>query len=215
VSTKQKIFIADARRAAHQICGILQDACERIEIAGSIRRMLAMVGDIEIVCRPKLLMGHRSNFISAIDELLDEIIPIDGTLFAGDVRDKGLRWNNERPTNGTRYKRLIWVGQEGPLERIPVDLFCVLPPASWGALMAIRTGPADFSKGLVTKRRQGGAMPDELLQRDGALWGPEGRVETPEEEDYFRLLGIPCWAPEGRTAERLEEHLTGSSPAGE
>jgi len=215
VSTKQKIFIGDARRAAHAICGILQDACERIEIAGSIRRMIAMVGDIEIVCQPKFLMGQRSNYISAIDELLDEIIPIDGTLFAGDVADKGLRWNTDCPANGSKYKRMLWVGQDGPMQRIPVDLFCVLPPASWGALMAIRTGPAEFSKGIVTKRRNGGAMPDKLLQRDGALWGPEGRVETSEETDYFQVLGVPCWAPEERTAERLEEYLAGTSPAGE
>jgi hypothetical protein len=37
------------------------------------------------------LAGDRSNYLSAIEELLDEIIPIDGTLFAGEVRDRGLR----------------------------------------------------------------------------------------------------------------------------
>jgi hypothetical protein len=58
-----------------------------------------------------------------------------------------------------------------------------------------------------------GALPDELQQHDGCLWGPQGRVDTPEEADYFKALGLPCWAPEERTAERLEEYLAGSSPA--
>ena len=127
--------------------------------------------------------------------------------------DSGLRWNLRNRANGPRYKRLIWIGRSGPLERMPVDLFCVLPPASWGALLAIRTGPAEFGRGLVTKRSQGGAMPDELQQREGALWGPLGKIETPEEEDYFAALGLSYWPPEERSAELLEEYLAGASPA--
>jgi DNA polymerase/3'-5' exonuclease PolX len=227
MSDKVKIFLTDARRFAEEICKILEPACERIEIAGSIRRMSATVGDIEIVCQPKLTIDGPES-LSAIDTLIDQLVPGDqkGTLNFEQGPDSGLRWNSKRKANGSRYKRLIWVGRSDPVERIPVDLFCVLPPASWGAQLAIRTGPWEFSKGIVTKRSQGGAMPEHLEQRHGTLWNYSGVVVSgedrwkaqplnlrcPDEETYFAALGLPCWPPEERTAQRLEEYLLGTLP---
>lgn len=213
MTDKSKIFLADARRAAERIVALLEPACERIEIAGSIRRQVAIVGDIEIVCQPKLGDGSSPN-VSAVDDRVEQLVPLSGNLFGGlsggdKSPDSGLRFNTENPANGSRYKRLIWTGGPGGVPRMKVDLFCVLPPASWGSLLAIRTGPGDFSRGLVTKRRHGGAMPDGLRQGDGALWDHEHceKIETPEEADFFAALGLPCWPPEERTAERLEEFL--------
>lgn len=69
--TKSKIFLADARDAAERICCLLQPAVVRIEVAGSIRRQAALVGDIEIVCRPRLSDGVGiSGNISAVEALL-------------------------------------------------------------------------------------------------------------------------------------------------
>ena len=31
-------------------------------------------------------------------------------------------------------------------------------------------------------------------------------IPTPE-EDFFRVLDVPCWPPEGRTVERFRQHL--------
>ena len=42
-----------AYKIAQQLVHVLKPHCARIEIAGSIRRMKAQVGDIEIVCIPK------------------------------------------------------------------------------------------------------------------------------------------------------------------
>lgn len=205
MSDKSKIFLADARDAAERICRLLEAACERIEIAGSIRRRAALVGDIEIVCQPRLQLDPGAliagNEISALDRHVERICGRQGS---------DLQFDVELVRRGTRYKRLAWwgVGSEKiPRAEINVDLFCVLPPASWGAIMVIRTGPDDFSRGLVTRRTQGGAMPEGLRQRDGALWGPSGRIDTPEEADYFAALGVPYWPPEERTAERLVEYL--------
>src|SRR5438270_8448835 len=58
--TKTKLYLGDARLHAEAICRLLEPACQRIEIAGSIRRMAALVGDIEIVCTPKLSDGTES-----------------------------------------------------------------------------------------------------------------------------------------------------------
>jgi DNA polymerase/3'-5' exonuclease PolX len=73
---------------------------------------------------------------------------------------------------------------------IKLDLFIVQPPAQWGAILAIRTGPAHYSHWLVTQRKQGGAMPSYLRQRDGALWDGDELVPTPTEASYFAALGI-------------------------
>jgi hypothetical protein len=31
-------------------------------------------------------------------------------------------------------------------------------------------------------------------------------IPTPEEEDFFQQMTIPCWLPEKRTRERLQEY---------
>jgi hypothetical protein len=32
-------------------------------------------------------------------------------------------------------------------------------------------------------------------------------IPTPEEEDFFRMLDVPCWPPQERTVERFRGHL--------
>jgi hypothetical protein len=32
-------------------------------------------------------------------------------------------------------------------------------------------------------------------------------IPTPEEEDFFRVLDVPCWPPHERAVERLRKHL--------
>lgn len=199
MTDKTKYFLADARKIADRVASLLEPACERVEIAGSIRRAAAMVGDIEIVCQPRLQLDPGAliggNEISALDIHVERLDKREGSF---------LHFDQQLRRNGTRYKRLIWHSSDC---RIPVDVFAVLPPASWGAILAIRTGPGDFSRGLVTPRRKGGALPDNLQQRDGALWGPGGRVDTPNEGAFFWALGLPYWPPEMRTEQLLVEYL--------
>lgn len=44
----------DARVIADRIVEQLSPHCERIEIAGSLRRLAPQVGDIEVVCQPRM-----------------------------------------------------------------------------------------------------------------------------------------------------------------
>jgi len=64
--------------------------------------------------------------------------------------------------------------------------------------MLIRTGPANFSRKMVTPKRLGGWMPDAYTVRDARIWLPYERMETPEEEDVFRLYGLEYIEPEYR-----------------
>ena len=50
--TKTNLTIAEVLPTATSLCEELADACDRLEIAGSIRREKKEVGDIEIVAIP-------------------------------------------------------------------------------------------------------------------------------------------------------------------
>lgn len=68
--------------------------------------------------------------------------------------------------------------------------------------MVIRTGPADFSQWMVTKKSLGGALPDHYFVKDGAVWdGRDGsKFNLPEEKDFFRLCEMKWIEPGQRVA---------------
>ena len=157
--------------------------CERIEIKGSIARGKPEPKDIELVAIPKFGKGTTDLFGA-------EVAPVNllNLIVDAHARNEDLVLTK----NGDRYKQFHLP------EYVYVDLFIVLPPAQWGVIATIRTGPGDYSKWLVTQKRQGGAMPAHLHQKDGALWRGNEMIETPEESDYFRALGLDWVAPELR-----------------
>ena len=180
--TKLQVPLADAERMAARIVELLSPACDRIEVAGSIRRRKASVGDIEIVAIPRYdeewdLFGKTFARRSQLDDALDQIIA------------QGIIRPGER--NGERYKqfRVSFYG-------LQLDLF-VTDPERWGLIYTIRTGSADFSRWLVTSRQYGGALPEKIKVRDGRLWrvGQDEPLATPEEQDVFVALGLEWIEP--------------------
>ena len=143
-----------------------------------------MVSDLEIVAAPVL----QRDLFGEVDELapvaLDEVL---GGLFESGrlaLRDVGAGVRN-----GPRYKALVAV-RSG----VPVDLFVVRPPATWGVTMAIRTGPRDYSRHLVTALLARG-----LRSEGGRVLRSNGEpLPTPEERHVFEFAGIPYLAPELR-----------------
>lgn len=166
--------IAVAFRLANELIEELRPACERIEIAGSIRRQVPMVKDIELVACPKRftdLLGEPAG--SKLDPVLQALM-VDGRV--APIK------------NGQRYKQLL-LRIDGDAT-IKVDLFLVSAEA-WGPALAIRTGPAEFSRRLVINRCHGGLLADGLTMADGyRLW--RGRVvhEGGELEQTGTL--VPC-----------------------
>ena len=161
--------------------------CERIEIAGGLRRRKPDVHDLELVAVPRLipqtdLLGHVFGEHNLLDEHLTYLVEI-GRLQPGSK-------------NGQRYKQF-----KVPPTGIALDLFIVLPPAQWGVIFAIRTGPAHFSHWLVSHQLYGGALPNHLRVKDGAVWSIYGNepYETPTEERFFEQLGLPWIDPVDRS----------------
>jgi DNA polymerase/3'-5' exonuclease PolX len=142
------------------------------------------VKDIEIVCIPKIdtqpdLFGSQTLKVNMLESFL-----------SGLLANHAIRM----PKKGPRYKKISLI------EGICIDLFIVLPPSTWGAIFAIRTGPAEFSHWLVTSKRSGGALPSNLKVKDGALWHGAKKIETPEESDFFKVLGLGYVEPSKRAA---------------
>jgi DNA polymerase/3'-5' exonuclease PolX len=183
VSAGIKVPLVEAERVADAIVRALAPGCERIEIAGSIRRRKAMVGDVELVCIPRFVEGPRVDLfqpppmVSVLDDRL-AVLEQAGRLVA----------HPTSPANGDRYKKRV-----ATRSGMQVDLFIVRPPAEWGPIFAIRTGPADYSAAAVTALRARG-----MRCEDGAVWRGSERIPCPEEADFFAAVGWELVPPERR-----------------
>jgi DNA polymerase/3'-5' exonuclease PolX len=130
-----------ARQIAERVRSEMVPYCERVEIAGSIRRRKPEVRDIEIVAIPK---------------------PYDVGLFASGVALVVDRWTIVRGQLPCRYTQRILP------EGIALDLFFATPE-NWGLIYAIRTGSADYSRYVLARGwvLNGYKGVDGMLTRDG------------------------------------------------
>lgn len=191
MSGERRMPLNQAERLAEELMELLRPACKRIEVAGSIRRRKADVGDIEILAAPKTVQAVDMWGIAIPGLHSNALEDLCGRLLARGVLST--RETNGRGAWGERYKRAAFGG-------MALDLFAVLHPAQFGVLMLLRTGPADFSRRFVTPRRQGGMLPEWVQVKDGAIWHRSHNrvIETPEEDDVWNLLGIKPIPPEAR-----------------
>lgn len=218
MSGGKQLALADAQRAARGLARELEPFCERIEIAGSVRRGKPLVSDIELVAIPKVdrveeldmfgqaVLVRKHNYLDA--HLRDMLRAPAGPIFKSrtdlfqavgllpDGVPDVVRW-------GERYKRFyfLWPARSAV---VSVDLF-ITTPDNFGAIYVIRTGPSDFSRELVTHlkhhtpyRQQDGAV---IVEATGEV------VPVREETDYFALAGVPYIEPERRNVPALRKAL--------
>lgn len=169
---------------------------ERIEVKGSILRGTESVKDIELLVIPDLqrLSLPRPEFgkpVKVYRTILDRCL--------ADLSEEGIIKISQ---NGNKFKKLFWTKPY-----IAVDMFLVTPPATWGVQSLIRTGPADFSHWCVTRRKNGGALPDGFRVQDGAVWKGERENETDHkvgfenEKEFLDFLGLGWIEPSQRVAQ--------------
>lgn len=184
--------LSQAHHLALALIEHLSPACDRISIAGSIRRQKPEPKDCELVIIPRyradVLTGNPAPMT---DDVLAELIGVGKLSFDQQVK-----------RNGPKYKRLVHTASGLVFELF----FCA--PDNWGCIYTLRTGPGEFSRMLVTKISQGGAMPLDSAMSDGYLWTRGVRISVPEEHDLFTALDLPCWEPQDRTAELLKAFLS-------
>jgi DNA polymerase/3'-5' exonuclease PolX len=182
MSAGAKMPLARAKRIADGLVKLMAPECHRIEIAGSIRRGKADIGDIEIVAIPRKRFDLLEQPIgSCLDALLENAV------------DMGVM---EKLKGGDKYQQYRFP-ENGPKggEPVTLDLF-LATPETWGCIFLIRTGPSEFSHRLVTPKSQGGFCPGHLRFREGRIWDTDGGpMTTPEEADVLRFLGMDFIEP--------------------
>lgn len=183
------IDIQPAHEIAQDLIAVLALYCDRLAIAGSLRRRLdaghelVKIKDIELVAIPKRSPGLFEQLEAWHPNQLS--LKLD-TMAANRQIEKGRAW-------GARQRQFTY-------QEAPIDLYLVYPPAEWGVIFTIRTGPADFGHWLVTRKRQGGALPRYMKVKDGRLLQNGKALPCPEEHDFFKWLGIPWCRPSERAA---------------
>lgn len=124
------------------------------------------------------------------------------------------QWKEEKRAriekNGIRQKVfyispssfILTPGIDPKFDEIKVELYIVLPPAQWGVLELIRTGPKEFSQWIVTQRKKGGPLPSACRVQDGRILyridKKDYEVFIPNEQAYFDLLGLDYIPPHSR-----------------
>jgi DNA polymerase/3'-5' exonuclease PolX len=167
--TKQETFEwVEANNVANEIRSKLEHRCQKIMVAGSLRRQCETVHDIDIVLCP--LADWFGGFVSfELRQLL------------------GPNWQEIK--GGAK---LIY----GTYSGIPVDLYFATPE-TWWTLVVIRTGSAasnirlcQRAKSLGMKLHADGSGLEQL--EDGVMFQPTA------EEDLFRELQLDYVKPKDR-----------------
>lgn len=161
----------DAIIIAERIKAELAPHCERIEIAGSIRRQKPEVKDIEIVAIPK---------------------PYDIGLFQSGIAEVINQWQKvkgEMEYGVCKYTQRILP------DGIKVDIFFA-EPGNWGLQLAVRTGSADYSHKVLAS----GWVSRGYRSEGGYLYsaGSNTRHEHYEEIDLFKRIGVDYVEPQFR-----------------
>jgi len=165
-----------AKAIAEKIKAVLESSCERIVIAGSIRRQKPEVGDIELLCIPK--------YVDGID-MLDAKIQ---TLINSDIL--GYRLNKLGSKVYGPKNKLLFHLPGG----IGVDVFSTTEEG-WFVALVVRTG------GKVTNQRISMAAIKKGLRFHAygrGFTGPNGEIICHSEREVFEALNLPYLAPEER-----------------
>ena len=180
----------------------LSPVCDRIMVAGSVRRHKAEPKDVEIVYIPRMQSERVDLFsyedVPATEAMIQELVNRSFWNFDGRIR-----------RNGPKYKRMV----QSPLasgEPVVIELFRAQAD-NWGYVLALRTGPGDFNKIWAAHPWDGGCLPADITLKGGYLWCGGKPVATPSEDEFFAEIGLPCWQPEERSAIRLAKFLVESA----
>jgi DNA polymerase/3'-5' exonuclease PolX len=168
------VTFPEAYKLAEQVSRELAPHVDRIKAVGSLRRRRSRVGDIEFLVEPKQVA------VDLFGTLKADIDPIRAELHQLGTWVKG----------GDRMMQITdLLGRAG----LHLEVYLVHPPAQWGSLLAIRTGPRDLGHEAVTRMRENG-----LRHIEGRVMRGTETIPTPTEEDFFRLAGLDCVPPHER-----------------
>lgn len=176
--------LAEAADTAAALCKRLWPYCERLEIAGDVRRQCDQVHAIDLVAIPMItpsLIGDEPRPI--VEDILDEL-QREGILRAPKMAFRRLTY--KLPDASTLF-HLSFAGRD-----------------NFGLIYAWATGPRPFALQLITTRDRKtandrpGLLPVGYDCTEGLIWNGEQILTTPDEESVFRLIDRPFIKPADR-----------------
>lgn len=177
----------EAIAVAREMIQLLTPACERIIVAGSLRRGKLMVSDVEILYIPKTETRK-------IDLLHDGQIDL-----AAEVLERAIRENLLARRTG-RTGQTIW-GDSNKLAThlpsgIPVDFFRT-DSARWHNMLVCRTGSAQNNIRIATAAQARGLQ---WLPYGAGFWDQANKttIEADSEEDVFKTVRLDFLEPKER-----------------
>lgn len=170
-----KVELKKARAIAERLKALLEPSCQRMEIAGSIRRRKPEVGDIELLCIPR--------FVDGID-LLDEMIK--GLVAQGRL---DFRLNKlGRRVYGPKNKLMLLHLPSG----IEDDVFST-DEHCWPVALVVRTGGEKTNKEIPTRALKRG-MRFHAYGR-GFTLADGSELACRSEADVFKAVGLRYLEP--------------------
>ena len=160
--------LSTARKIASTVKDELKPYCDRIVIAGSVRRGKSLeIQDIEFVAIPKLEMQP---------DLFMTMKPTGNNLLFNHIRKK-----YDVTVGGKQGQKMV---RFNVCDSITVEVYTA-SSWNWGYILALRTGPSDLSRILVTKLKVNGYKMD-----SGAVLRKGSSVPVRTEHDMFRMAGV-------------------------
>lgn len=189
-----------ASKSADYILQLLRPYCDRIHLAGSLRRLRPEVKDIEIVCQPKREMRQSGLFPDITEEVLDRSFV------------EALATITDHVSWGTVYGRYTRIRTNSKVcPGICLDLF-MPQPEDYFRQLAIRTGSADYAHQVIATAwkakgwvgtAEGLRKAKECRQHQSGTWKcivphPTHPPVWQSEGQFFTWLGLEYIDPEFR-----------------
>lgn len=202
MSNNIRIAYLEANRVCNEILSTITPYCEDVRVAGSVRRYSDTVGDIELVIIPQFLEHPQIEQLSLLNTDVHVEVPSRNLSFEALAEmcklydGNWFRLAQENKKDGEKYKKFEVVTTND--QWIQVDIFFA-DKENFGLIYLLRSGPASFSKHMITRRKDGGALPNEYRSKGGYLRGPDGEIiPITDERQLFELAGYQYLAAQGR-----------------
>ena len=162
-----------AKAIAEKIKAVLESSCERIELAGSIRRQKPEVRDIELLAIPKY-----DGTIDMLDAKIQTLIHF-GML--------SYRLNKlGRKVYGPKNKLLVHIPSGFGVDIFSTDEQC------WPVSLVVRTGGKTTNQQIATRALQRGMK---LRAYGDGFDTPDGHFQCKSEQEVFQAVGLRYLEP--------------------
>ncbi len=178
--------------------------CERIDIAGSIRRQKPEVKDIEIVCIPKYALEDDIASDLFGQKVCDISRPVVCKGFIHTVN----QWKKMKGEPTGKYtQRMVPLAallsppgegregeaREGRRGEVALDLF-IANKDNYGYIHMLRTGSSDWNQSTMLPRLKGNGY----KLKDGNIWWKGEILPMPTEDEMFKRMGLQFIEPKDR-----------------